>query len=56
MFPNPVPHILTFNDLVKRVYDSVKLYENGGKFSKMRENTVGEREIARFQKTCTVDT
>ena len=46
--------------------DNFKFDENGGKFSKLVENTVGKGEIARykqfllfpqcFQQTCTADT
>ena len=40
--------------------DNFKFDENGRKFSKWLENTVGKGEIARhsqcFQKTCTADT
>ena len=46
--------------------DNFKFYDNGKKFSKRIENTVGRGEIAcyvqfllfpqRFQKTCTADT
>ena len=58
--------ILDYSKLKKVADDNFKIDENGRKFSKQVENTVGKGEIARdeqfllfplcFQKTCTTDT
>ena len=67
MLLNPLPDdkFWTFSKLKEFADDNFKLDENGKKFSKLIENTVGKREIARyeqflifpkcFQKTCTAD-
>ena len=58
--------MLDFSKLKEFADDNFELYENGRKFSKRVENTVGKGEIARneqflifphcFQKTWTADT
>ena len=65
---NPLPkrRILDPSKLKEFADDKFKFDENGRKFSKWLENTVGKGEIARyeqfllfplcFQKTCTADT
>ena len=63
-FPND--KILDPSKLKEIADDKLKFDENGGKFSKLVENTAGKGEIARyeqflpfpqcFQKTCTADT
>ena len=62
---NPVTNLDT-SKLKEFADDSFKFDENGKKFSKWVENTVGKEEFARygqfllfpqgFQKTCTADT
>ena len=64
--PFPKRLILGSSKLKEFAEDNFKLDENGCKFSKKVENTVGKGEIARyeqfllfsqcFQKTCTADT
>ena len=58
--------ILNASKLKEFADDNFKIDENGRKFSKWAENTVGKGEIARYeqfllfpqcyQKTCTADT
>ena len=58
--------MLDFSELKEFADDNLNFDENGKKFSKRVENTVGKGEIARyeqfllfpqcFQKTCTADT
>ena len=65
-YPFPKRTILDSSKLKKVTDDNFKDDENGRKFSKWVENTVGKGEIARyeqfllfpqcFQKTCTADT
>ena len=65
-YPFPRRQILVSSKLKEFADDNFKFYENGRKFSKAVENTVGRGEIARyeqflllpqcFQKTCTADT
>ena len=65
-FPNNKQQILDSSKLKEFADDNFKFDENGRKFSKRVENTVGKEEIAhyeqflllpqRFQKTCTADT
>ena len=62
----PKRQILGFSKLKEFAEDILQFDENGAKFSKCVENTVGKGEIARceqfllfslcFQKTCTADT
>ena len=62
----PNDNILDNSKLKEFADDNFKFDENGGKFSKRVENTVGKGEISRneqfllflqcFQKTCTADT
>ena len=62
----PKRHIIDFSTLKQLADDNLKIDENGRKFSKQVENTVGKGEIARyeqfllfpkrFHKTCTADT
>ena len=64
--PFPKRQILDSSKLKESVDDNFKVDENGRKFSKWIESTVGKGEIARyeqfllfpqcFQKTCTADT
>ena len=66
-FPEPFPkqQILDFFNLKKFADDNFKFDDNGRKFSKRVENTVGKGEIAGyeqfllftqyFQKICTAD-
>ena len=64
-YPFPKQQILDSSKLKEFVDDNFNLDENGWKFSKRVENTVGKGEIARyeqfllflqcFQKTCTAD-
>ena len=64
--PFPKRQILDSSKQKEFADDNFKFDENGRKFSKQAENTVGKGEIARdkqfllfpqcFQKTCTVDT
>ena len=64
--PFPKDKFLNSYKLKKFAEDNLKLDENGRKFLKWRENTVGEGEIAHyeqflllpqsFQKTCTANT
>ena len=64
-YPFPKHQILDSSKLNELTDDNFELYENGRKFSKWKENTVGKGEIARhkqfllfpqcFQKTCTAD-
>ena len=64
--PFPKRQILDSSKLEEFTDDNFKLDENGRKFSKRVENTVGKGEIAHyeqfllfsqcFQKTCTADT
>ena len=64
--PFPKRQVLDSSKLKELVDDYFKFHENGIKFSKQVENTVGKGEIARyeqfllfpqcFQKTCTADT
>ena len=68
MFVNPLPNdnILDWCKMKEYADDQIRLNENGRKFSKRVENTVGKGEIARyeqfllfplcFQKTWTADT
>ena len=63
---HPFPQILDSSRLKETADDNSKFAENGRKFSKREENTVGKGEIARyeqfllfplcFRKTCTTDT
>ena len=62
----PKRQILDWSKLKNLADDNFKFYENGRKFSKRVENTVGKGENARyeqfllfpqcFQKICTADT
>ena len=64
--PFPKQHILVTFRLKEFADNNFRLDENGRKFSKRVENTMGKGEIARykefllfplcFQKTCTADT
>ena len=64
--PFPKRQILDSSNLKEFADDNFKFYENGRKFTKRTENTVGKGEIARneqfllfpkcFQKTCTAAT
>ena len=64
--PFPKQQILDYSKLKDFADDNFKFDENGRKFSKMVENTVGKGEIGNhqqfllftqcFQKTCTADT
>ena len=64
--PFPKRQILDSSKLKEFADNNFKFVENGKKFSKWMENTVGKGEIARyeqfllfpqcFQKTCTADT
>ena len=64
--PFPKRQILDCSKLKEFADDNFNFDENGRKFSKWVENTVGKREISRheqfllflqcFQKTCTADT
>ena len=68
MWLNPFPKwpILDFSKQKQFADNNFKFEENGGKFTKRVENTVGKEEIAhyeqfllfqrRFQKTCSVKT
>ena len=47
--PFPKRQILDAPKLKKFADDNLQLNENGGKFSKMIENTVGKGEIARYE-------
>ena len=64
---NPFPNDKFYSSKPKEfAYDNFKFDENGRKFSRQVENTVGNREIARyeqfllfpqcFQNTCAADT
>ena len=65
-YPFPKRQILDLSKLKEFADDNFKFEENGVKFSKWLDNTVGKGEIARyeqfllfslcFQKTCTADT
>ena len=65
IYPSPRRQILDSSKLQEFADDNFKFDENGRKFSKRVENTVGKGEIARyeqflifpqcFQKTCTAD-
>ena len=64
--PFPIRQVLDSSKLKELVDDNFKFDENGRKFSKWVQNTVGKKEIARyeqfllfphgFQKTRTADT
>ena len=64
--PSPKRHILDTSKVEEFADDNFRFDENGTKFSKSVENTVGKEEIARyelfflfpqcFQKTCTSNT
>ena len=64
--PFPKRQILDSSKMKEFADDSLKLDENGGRFSKSVQNTVGKGEIARheqfllflqcFQKACAADT
>ena len=64
--PFPNDNILQWSKLKELADNNFEFDENGRKFSKWVENTVGKGEIARyeqfllfpqcFQKTCTADT
>ena len=56
MLASPKRQILDSSELKEFADDNFKDDENGRKFSKWIENTVGKEEIARFQKTYTADT
>ena len=66
VYPFPKRQILQSSKLKELADDNFEFDENGGKFSKQVENTVGKGEIARyeqfllfpqcFQKTCTANT
>ena len=67
VYPFPNDKIFDSSKLIIEFADgSFRLYENGGKFCKRTENTVGKGEIARreqillfqrcFQKNCTAET
>ena len=45
----PNDNILDLSKLKEFAYDSFKFNENGRKFSKRVENTVGKGDIARYQ-------
>ena len=66
VYPFPKQQFLDSSKPKEFAVDNFKFNENGGKFSKRLENTVGKGEIARFeqfllfpwcfQKTCNADT
>ena len=50
LFPFPNGKFLDFSKLKELGDDNFELDENGRKFSKQAENTVGKGEIARYKK------